>query len=116
MNNDIHQVVAKGVEPPKVVVEGKAHHSYPTFYLPGGEQIKELRKSGDMKHRFILNDRIIKDKLAMEAGEVDGEGERRKEQGGEKDSRGGERKARLMASLCRLIFALLLSVTFSLCM
>ena len=116
MNNDIHQVIAKGVEPPKVVVEGKAHHPYPASYLPGGETIKELRKSGDMKHRFILNNFIIKDKLAMEAGEVDGEGERGKEQGGEKDSGGREGKSSLMVSLCRLSFTLPLSGTFSLLM
>jgi len=93
MDNDIHQVVAKGVESPKVVVEGKAHHPYPTVYLPGGEQIKELRKSGDMEHRFILNNFIIKDKLAMEAGEVDNGGAHRKKEKNEEEGFPGERTA-----------------------
>jgi hypothetical protein len=49
-----------------------------------------------MKHRFILNDLINKNKLSMEAGEVDGEGERSEEQCSEKDSGGREGKSSLV--------------------
>ena len=85
MDNNIYQVVAKGVEPAEVKVESEAHKAYPSTHIFSGEKVNQTRKFRNMDKGIFLNNLVIKDKIAVKTWPVEQKGNTAKENGNEKN-------------------------------
>jgi len=72
MNDDIHQMIAKGIYPPEVEIEGEADKADSSTRLFREQEVCELGDAGDVNEGVFLNNHVIKHERAMKEEQLRG--------------------------------------------